>query len=374
MKILIFSPGFVHHKGGGGVKTFTSWLSQGLANSNISVSVLSVKDDFTDDNIPINQWFEWEGVYVKYIRCRSKTKFPLELLKHMNRNIRDFDLVHLNGFFYPGSLFLYLLCAFNQKRVVWSMHGEFSLQALSYKKYLKRIYKRLVILFLRKDTILHATSNKETHELENNLSNRHQIIEIPILIPIEDEVKVCQGNYLLFLGRIHPIKGIENLLLAISYSKEFSAEKCILVIAGDGDKEYCDYLNNIVESLNLGDQVRFLGRVDGVKKEQLLAEARLLVLPSFSENFGIVVIEALQKGTPVLASRATPWEVLTKWKAGFWVDNSQEELTLSIDNFLEQSSEEVATMRINARKLAESEFSLTRNISLWSSAYKMAVG
>ena len=126
--------------------------------------------------------------------------------------------------------------------------------------------------------------------------------------------------YLLFMGRMHPIKGIDRLLEALSASTLFRGSEYSLLIAGpDSDKMYARTLSELVQVLGLSAKVSFIGVVQGKEKEQLYADARVLILPSHAENFGNVVIESLAQGTPVVASTNTPWQVLEEeagWPMG----------------------------------------------------------
>ncbi|MBK8389049.1 MAG: glycosyltransferase family 4 protein, partial [Saprospiraceae bacterium] len=108
----------------------------------------------------------------------------------------------------------------------------------------------------------------------------------------------------------------------ISNSKYFQKLSYKLIIAGNNTNLYFKELEELVEKLNLSKSIEFIGEVMGEEKENLLAKSYFLILPSDSENFGNVVIEALAQGTPVITTKGTPWEVLEKRNAGFWVENT----------------------------------------------------
>jgi glycosyltransferase involved in cell wall biosynthesis len=124
-----------------------------------------------------------------------------------------------------------------------------------------------------------------------------------------------RGKTVLFLGRIHPIKNLEALLEA---SNAMPAG-WTMVIAGSGEASYAASLEAMGRRWG-GERVQFVGEVTGRRKWELISSSSVLVLPSHSENFGNVVLEALAVGTPVIASRATPWAVLEDAGAGLWVD------------------------------------------------------
>ena len=85
----------------------------------------------------------------------------------------------------------------------------------------------------------------------------------------------------------------------------------ILKIAGN-DEGYKLVLEELIKKYGLKSKVSFIGNVSGEEKELFLRKAKCLVMPSHTENFGIVAVEAMAQGTPVIASKNTPWEIIEK--------------------------------------------------------------
>jgi glycosyltransferase involved in cell wall biosynthesis len=106
------------------------------------------------------------------------------------------------------------------------------------------------------------------------------------------------GPLLVFLGRLHPVKGLEHLLRAIPLLRTPAR----LAIAGEGDPAYLAALRALADSLHLGTRVVFLGAVAPGLRASLYRCASLFVLPSSQENFGLVLFEAMASGTPVLTT------------------------------------------------------------------------
>jgi len=104
-----------------------------------------------------------------------------------------------------------------------------------------------------------------------------------------------------------------------------------LTIWGDGDARYVRSLREIAERRGLGNQIRFGGHADEAAKEIAFMEADLCVVPSHTENFGLVVAESLAHGVPVIASTGTPWRELPQRGCGLWVNNSPQSLASAID-------------------------------------------
>ena len=161
---------------------------------------------------------------------------------------------------------------------------------------------------------------------------------------------------ILFLSRIHVKKGIEFLLEAVAALKE-RLEGYTVRIAGEGEAEYIEQLRQKALQLDIQDKVDFCGGVYGDRKWELFREADLFVLPTYSENFGIVVAEALACGTPVITTTGTPWEELNTWHCGWWTEIGTEPTIHALNEFLDLSEEELEQMGRNGRRLVETQYS-----------------
>jgi glycosyltransferase involved in cell wall biosynthesis len=140
---------------------------------------------------------------------------------------------------------------------------------------------------------------------------------------------------ILYIGRLHQIKGIENLLLAMPKIKT----RYSLTICGSGDESYRRSLQRLVDDMGLDQRVNFQGQVAGDEKEVAFSHADVCVVPSFTENYGMVVAEALAHGVPVIASRGTPWKSLEQRGCGLWVENTPDSLAQAIEKISEQGLE-----------------------------------
>jgi glycosyltransferase involved in cell wall biosynthesis len=123
------------------------------------------------------------------------------------------------------------------------------------------------------------------------------------------------------------------------------------------------------KELNLDNKVQFLGHIDGLEKQLLLAKAYFVFMPSYSENFGISAVEALSQGTPVVASINTPWESLNHYEAGYWINNSPEILTDIIEKIVAMPLERHFEYSQNALKLVHKELDIFNNINIWIDSY-----
>ncbi len=270
------------------------------------------------------------------------------------------DVVHINCCWTPQ-------CSFVQKwaqslgyRVVLTPHGMLEPWILKRNYWIKKLpalvlYQRRAI---EKADILHATAISERGNLLALGYNRN--IEI---VPNGVEVKNiklkqswAKSKKILFLSRLHPKKGIEFLISAAALLKS-ELEGYEFIIAGEGESSYITHLKQKSKVLGVEPIFNFCGGVYGDKKWELFRTADIFVLPTYSENFGIVVAESLASGTPVLTTTGTPWEELNTHKCGWCVEPTQESITEALRQAISTPSEELHAMGERGRKLMLQNYS-----------------
>jgi len=156
---------------------------------------------------------------------------------------------------------------------------------------------------------------------------------VPNGVEIPQTVVHSNGRHeyrFIYLGRLHPKKGIENLLDAYSMVRNSLDRASSLVIAGQGDPQYVGMLKVRLRELDLSETVKMIGHVAGDAKRELFETADVLIAPSHTENFGLVIAEALAYGVPVIASRGTPWSRVEEIGCGLWVDNDPASLAAAM--------------------------------------------
>ena len=168
-------------------------------------------------------------------------------------------------------------------------------------------------------------------------------------LQVRDSKHDLQGRHVVFMGRIHPVKGLLRLMEAWS---RVSTKGWKLILAGPDEDGHLQEVLAYAKKLGIDSQVAYRGIVEGEEKAKLLQRADLFVLPSFSENFGVVVAEALAYGVPVISTFGTPWRGLVENKCGWWVDAEPDALAGALREAMALTDEERYEMGIRGRQYA----------------------
>jgi glycosyltransferase involved in cell wall biosynthesis len=141
--------------------------------------------------------------------------------------------------------------------------------------------------------------------------------------------QVAGRRCLLFLGRLHPKKGLERLLRILPEIID-RHPTILLIIAGDGERSHVQSIKKLVRTSNLELHVLFTGTVEGQAKWLALACAEIFILPSRQENFAISMAEAMHSALPVVISnKVNSWPFVEKAQAGFVIEEDKIELNLA---------------------------------------------
>lgn len=376
MKILLSADCFYPAQMGGPSNTIY-WQAKALKQAGYDVRIVATSLHLPT-SIPLNQWLTLDCGEVIYTR-NPYFYLPVKHLREGWKSIQQVDVVHVNSLFYPASIGWVLMSRLVGKPVVWSPRGELSPTALCFRPRLKRFILS-ILKRLNPAVHFHATSTLEVSHIQQHFGADALVGEVrnrmelpPFVVP--NPVDVSSQPYLLFIGRLHPIKAIDHLLIALSASKLFVESDYVLKIAGpDMDKAYARTLAKLVQTLGLSSKVSFIGLVKGEQKENLYANARLTILPSHSENFGNVVMESLAQGTPVVASTNTPWQLLETERVGSWVSNGPDQLRKAIETYVKMIPNEYMGYRERAIELARQQFSIVDSADEWVRLYEQVLG
>lgn len=242
------------------------------------------------------------------------------LVPILKREIKDFDIVHINGYRNFIALVAGYIARLNGKPYIVQAHGTLP-------PMLKKIkFKQLFDIFggtkmLRNASALIATSEREANQYKRfgvdpnkifviyNGLDIKEFVHLPARGHLRDMLGIKDEQLVLFLGRINKKKGLEYLLPA--FAKLRRKIDAWLWIVGPDDG-YRDATERLIAQYRVGDRVRFLGLMRGEQKLSAFVDADVLVCPSYDENFGLVPMEALLCGTPVIVSEEVGCKELIK--------------------------------------------------------------
>lgn len=343
----------------GGPSTCTCDLMEGLydigANTDLLTSgAISENDKVLGDGRP----------WMKTIVFDYRT--PLALSNNTDEFLEtsQYDLYHTNTLWlYP----VHATCAHARNvgtPYILSTHGMLYPTALAVSSWKKKL---MGLFWYNKDikraSCLHATCDQEA-VYNRQWGYKGPIAVIPNAVVFPEGVDIKKDSFrdskgrrqIGFLGRLHPIKKVENLIYALDKLPDDLKSQISLQIMGKYDDAYEQFLKDEVSRLKLTECVEFVGFVSGKEKYDRLSKLSALMVPSAQENFGMIVPEALICGTPVYASLGTPWGELNDCNAGWWKDNSAETIAEVIKDILSRTDAELLEMGRNGRKLMEDKY------------------
>jgi len=306
--------------------------------------------------------------------CRTPLALSSNFRKALRREIPD--ILHCNALWMYSN---HYTCKYARKRripYVLTPHGMLYGTALAVKPWKKKI---MLALWFRKDVMqascIHATCEKEMENIRA-FGYRGPIAIIPNPIAIPDyvpEIKRCntETNTVGFLGRIHPIKGIEHLVRGLALANNKMAK---IKIIGTGEDGYVSKLKQEIAGLCLDNRIEFAGFISGRAKYEALSSLSALFVPSDMENFGMIVPEALLVGTPVMASLGTPWKELNTEGCGWWVDRSPQNIARIIDEATSMSAADRTAMGTRGNELVLRKFTADKIASQMLQLYKWING
>lgn len=285
----------------------------------------------------------------------------------------EIDLVHISGFWlhptYAGARVArkkgipYVLCPSGTLEP-WSLRRR----KLKWLK--KAIYLKAVAASTMDSAVcLHACSPKEAESFRT-LGYGGPITIIPNGINMEEyavgDAHEAEFHWpcledrpvVVFMSRLSPEKGLDLLIPAwADIVRSRPHREAILVIAGPDDRGYRRVVEAMLKRYRLSSRVLLPGMVQGRQKTSLLRRADIFVLPSYSENFGIVVAEALACGTPVITTMSTPWEQLPIVDAGRWVPPTKQDIGLALQELLGMSESQRKKMGKQGAALVSDNYS-----------------
>lgn len=325
----------------------------------------SKSDNIVNVNAPCFQFDSTLGIYGVSVGA----------LNWLKKNYSNFDAIIIHGIWQFHSIAGSLIAKIGGKKYFIFSHGMLAPWFKSDK--IKHLKKYLYWILFEKFSINNANAVFFTCEQEMidargcfvgyspiekvvgfGTAGRPRNLD-PNQLPVDLNYKFNEVPYILFLGRLHPIKACDILIKAFHDFYIKNEVVCNLIVAGPSDKVYEKYLKDLVVSLGLVDRVFFLGMVYGEKKWNLLQNARCLALVSHHENFGVTVGEALSCAVPVIVSRnVNIWRDVVRFESGYVVNTDVHDISKSFADLFLLKENELFKIKSNSLVCFKNVFSV----------------
>jgi len=347
-------------------------LCEQLANAGCEIMVYTTTANGSNElSVSPNEAVNIDGVPVIYFKRITKdhTHFSPALLKSVWQNVKKYDVVHIQAWWNLVSVLSCLIAVWRKVPVVISARGTLSPYSFQNKnKGIKKIIHHLLTKPLFKRSHCHVTTEREKEAMlslvhPKSIFNIANLVKLPLVNYTADS---NQGSIfkLIFLSRIEEKKGLDILINALPYlTFPFT-----LTIAGDGDSNYVDGLKDLVKSNGNEQTVNWMG-FQNENKFELLNGHDLLVLPSYDENFGNVVIESLSQGTAVLLSEFVGLSAYVVQKKLGWQCEADSRSLANQLNLISGQQAELARIRTTAPAIIESDFDKSKLLNQYTTMY-----
>ena len=242
---------------------------------------------------------------VPFINKKFKVSTNINFFKFIFSNI---DLMHIHGLWHPRFFIFFLIAKLKNIKVIISPHGMLDPESFAINSWKKKIalftYQGIV---LKKANLIIVNSKKEKKNVQKKI--KHPKITIIVHGIVIKKIKRRKNKDLInsvYFSKIHPIKNLLKLVQAWSFSKKLKNFKLSIL----GEIDDINYFNKINTIIKNSKNISFLGKI---KKNKILnlSTYDVFILPSKSENFGLVVLEALNAGLYLILNKSLPWKNLT---------------------------------------------------------------
>jgi glycosyltransferase involved in cell wall biosynthesis len=372
---------------GAGVSKVVRDLAEAQANNADAIQIFTLLDQFTHIDQP-----DHNGITITACPVTLLPRFGYSFLlqKSLSEHAGSMDIIHMHGLWMYPNWAAGKVARKSTIPYIMSPHGMLEPWGLDRSRWKKKITG---LLFehnnLANALCLHACSEQEAQNFRN-FGYKGPIALIPLgltreefniaytatskhVVDISQLSLFADKNVLLFLSRLHVKKGLEFLLDAWgSIESDFSDWH--LVIAGEGEPAYVAELQRKVSEAGITESVTFMGPVHGDDKWGLMKKANIFVLPTYSENFGLVIAEALACGVPVITTKGTPWSDLETEECGWWIDIGAKPLADCLVDALSLPDSWLTEMGERGRRLVEAKYMIDLTARTMHGVYEWMLG
>jgi glycosyltransferase involved in cell wall biosynthesis len=359
VKILIITPSYKPAFVYGGPIFSVAYLAENLLKHN-EVFVLSTnangKENLTIDTLhPL----QMDGVNIRFFKRQTKdhSHLSIGMLRYLWKHGGEYQVIHIQSWWNTVAVLTALICKIKSWKYIISPRGMLSPYTIEHS-IVKKIIHNLIGNYLLKNAIIHVTSNDEKQKLDK-LNPRYTLIDVPNYVDVNSKSQnvIRSENSdifnLLFLSRIHPKKGLEDLFSALS-NVGFNYH---LSIVGDGDSNYIEELKLLSRKLMIENSISWKGALYNDDKIRSYANADVFILPSKDENFANTVLESLAQGTAVIVSKNVGLSDFVSDNNLGWVYDGSVNNLEEVLNESKTSPQKLKNIRETSTSIIESNFS-----------------
>jgi glycosyltransferase involved in cell wall biosynthesis len=327
------------------------FLLKASAMCGIQTVVATTNENGPNDraDVPFAQPVDVHGFRVLYFPCQTNFyTASAPMLRWLWMHVRDFDVVHVHALFSFAPVAAAYCARLRGVPYVVSPHGVLNTWGRENRR---PVLKRASIRWVETPLLRHAASvqfsSRQEIEEFGQLGVKVRADVIPHPMPSEDDSLLRRGFQpaqalvalegrpaILFLARIHPIKGLDLLLRAFAGIIQ-RHPTAVLLVAGEGEATLVAGLRELAANLGIAQSIQWIGFVKGPLKHWLLERANVFVLPSWSENFGVAVAEAMAAGVPVVVTKGVGIaDIVAASNCGLVTECSVPALEQAIDSLL----------------------------------------
>ena len=364
----------------GGPTKVVQGLTEALIEKGIEISIFAPVNRGCKNNIVRPKGADVR-LFKQTLFSKIWTAYSPSLIRALYEEASKFDLIHIHEIWHFPHFAAYCIAKKLKKPFIITPHGAIEPWALNYKAFKKKIFTILVQKrILNQASALHALTTKEVKYIRDfGVKNQIKVIpnginieEFKNLPPWQDLEKIypelSDKRIILFLGRIHPKKGLD--ILARAFAKiARNRDDVRLLIVGPDSNGYRKQIETILKREGVFKKTIFTGILTGSKKMAALSRANVFILPSYSEGFSIAILEAMVCGLPVIITDRCNFPEVVENAAGIIIKPNTEELKEALIKLLD-NTQLCKEMGRNGHKLVLEKFTWDKIADKMINLYK----